>query len=215
LGKLGSRWFFYRLPDTEDFEIDLIKDHGASVQTCAEAVSKFIQSIWKGYASVNWNREGEDRRYTDLLAFYAKQIAKWRGIIVRQDNEGYNPPMIEVPFRLAQTLYALTRGHAIIHGRNQIDETDVNFVTSISYGNVPEERARLYKAFMIAGNEKVEQAGGYDNEDWVDIYSNVGLGLRETARALGCSEAKAQRVLEELIALGVIQETDGKYRRMV
>jgi hypothetical protein len=216
LGKLGSRWLFYRLPDIKNEPIDLKKDHGAIVNECREIVTEFISNFWVGYASKKWDKTKEDDNLLELIAYYARHIVKWRGLMVKQDTEGYNPPMVEVPYRLTQTLYALARGHALIHGRELLEKSDVDFVSSINESNIPEERVRIYRAFSAKASEKVNQAGGMENEKLFEIFKNTVLGLREAARAMGCSEDKAKRVLEELEGLEVVEKTEtGEYRRTV
>jgi hypothetical protein len=145
----------------------------------------------------------------------AKLIAKWRGIVVRQDMTGFNPPMIEVSSRMAQTLYALTRGHALLYGRTQITVHDAGYIMATNFGNMPEERARLFRAFYDAGWESMVSTGDVDNPKSWEIYWGASLKLRACARAMGCSEDKAKRVLEELDGLGVIKYTEGQGYQLV
>ncbi len=130
---------------------DLREDFGSKKALCEAVIQPFIKDLWRGFASVPWNRAGDNEDLTTLLKQSAQLICKWRGITLRPDATGYNPVLTEVPYRLTETLYALARGHALLWDRTQIEEEDAFFAIEVNNGNMPEDRARLYKAFMKKG----------------------------------------------------------------
>jgi hypothetical protein len=211
LGRLSSRWIFYRLGEAQGEGFDLRADLISKKEVCKAVVQPFIKDLWKGFASVTWNREGDAKSLTDLLSFVARLICKWRGIIPRQDSAGYNPALVEVPYRLAETLYALARGHALIWGRDQIDKKDTYFAMEANYGNMPEDRVRLDRAFVQKAWDN-----RYEFTKWEDYFS-ITLSVSEAARAIGCAPSTAKNILGELIGLGVIEYDTEKraYRKVI
>lgn len=211
LGRLSSRWIFYRLEEATGEGFDLRADFGSKKAVCEAVIQPFIKNLWSGFASVSWNRAGDNEDLTTLLTQSAQLICKWRGIILRQDATGYNPALTEVPYRLAETLYALARGHALLWGRTQIEEQDAFFAIDINCGNMPEDRARLYKAFMQKGRENWKRLT--TSADYSDISSlrkvaetlSETLSLREAANLLNCASSTAKRTLDELISLGIVE----------
>lgn len=113
---------------------------------------------------------------------------------------GYNPPVIEAPDRLRETLYALARGHALLYDRKQLTQEDVDFVVRINETNMQEDRLRVFTALRKAHLNYVARGGNPED------ISSEGISLREAARAIGCHPDKAHSVLDELIDLRVIRK---------
>jgi len=211
LGRLSSRWIFYRLEEATGEGFDLREDFVSKKDVCKAVIQPFIKDLWTGFASVPWNRAGDNEDLTILLTQSAQLICKWRGIILRQDATGYNPALIEVPNRLAETLYALARGHALLWGRTQIEEDDAFFAIEVNCGNMPEDRAKLYKAFMQKGRENFVEliksanySGKLSLNEVAETLSDT-LSLREVARVIGCASSTASRILDELTGLGIVE----------
>ena len=205
LGRLSSRWIFYNLgqPHLSD---DIRRDYGAALAECRQAVQQFMQGFWQGYATVDWDRGQDDEFWADLLRHSADTICRWRGLVQRQDGTGFNPALVEVPYRLRETLYALARGHALLHGRQNISGEDVLFAMNINHTNMPEDRYRVFKALNQALVDHVEQVG---IDGYMDVF-NIGIGLREAARAIECSTDKAKHVLLEMAELGIVRQGESE-----
>lgn len=201
LGKLSSRWMFYRIPEASTEYKSLAQDFTAEKSICKLIVKAFIKDQWQGYASVSWNRVADDEHLGRQINQSAVAVSRWRGLVPRQEyGAGYNPPVVEAPDRLRETLYALGRGHALLYDRKQLTQDDVDFVVNINETNMPEDRLRVFKAFKEARNRHVAREGDAQG------ISAEGISLREAARVIGCSTDKAQSVLDELIVLGVISK---------
>ncbi|MFC2043996.1 helix-turn-helix domain-containing protein [Chloroflexota bacterium] len=221
LGRLSSRWIFYRLEEATGEGFDLRADFGSKKAVCEAVIQPFIKDLWKGFASVPWNRAGDDEFLTDLLTVSAQLICKWRGITVRQDATGYNPALTEVPYRLAETLYALARGHALLWGRTQIETADTFFAMGVNCGNMPEDRAKLFREFMGKGLKNWDEivAKRLSSADFPATLSqqqaakilgetftlSATLSLGEVAEAIGCAPSTASRVLAELTDLEIVE----------
>lgn len=208
LGKLGSRWVFYRMPREEVTAQTLANEMAGGyrdkIDRCKKEIGAFIQQLWQqygGFAGFSWNLRDNDYNLQRTLGTMAIKVCGWRGLQLRQDSEGYNPALQEVPRRLSHTLYALARGHALLHSRTQLEYEDVEFVSHIAYASMPEDRARIFQYLW-------EREG--DPETVKDL---LPLTIQRTAKLLGCTFPTAQKVIEELIALGVIVQKDTNRER--
>jgi len=199
LGRLSSRWIFYTLEPASTALKDLSEDFGTNKRLCQLYVQGFLSGFWQGYAEVRWNRKGDDPNLLQQLAQSAVIISHWRGLVPKQDHHGYNPPVIEAPDRLRETLYALARGHALVYGRQQLTQADVDFIVYLNETNMPEDRLRIFRLFG-QGPEALKKS----------------IIQADVARALGCSKDKADRVLSQLVDLGVLSRDELlQYSRVV
>jgi len=199
LGKLGSRWVLYRMPTekitSQKLADEMAGDYHDKIEKVRETIKIFIQQFWQkygGFGGYEWKSAQDDPGLRRTLGAIAMKVCGWRGLQLRQDSVGYNPALAEVPRRLSQTLYAIARGHAMIHGRDQIDYDDVEFVSKIAYASMPEDRARIFKYLW--------------EQESLPEKDQRPLTNKHVSELLGCSLPTASRVIEELIALGVIEK---------
>jgi len=200
LGKLGSRWVLYRMPvekiTPQKLADEMAGDYHEKIKKTKEKVGALIEELWQkygGFGGYEWNSGQDSSGLRGTIGAIAIKVCRWRGLQLRQDSVGYNPTLEEVPRRLAQTLYALTRGHALIHGRTQIDYDDVEFVSKIAYASMPEDRARIFQYLR-------EQELAFEDD-------SQPLKTAITAKLLGCSFPTAEKVISELITLGILEKT--------
>jgi len=209
LGKLSSRWIFFNLGKAS-LSGDIRRDYGAALAECSSVVQQFMEGFWQGYATQDWNRSQDDEVWAEWLRWSADATCSWRGLIQKQDSTGYNPPLVETPSRLRETLYALARGHALLWGKQNIDWYDVTFAIDINQTNMPEDRYRLLGAYNNLVKEHIRNGGSYNDT------SEFGIGLREAARVMESSADKASHVLTEMEDLGIIYKGDsGKWFRAI
>ncbi|MDD4876545.1 MAG: hypothetical protein PHQ86_05415 [Dehalococcoidales bacterium] len=203
LGKLSSRWIFYNLGKATLTD-DIRRDYGVALTECARVVQQFIEGFWQeGYATEDWDRSQDSEELAEWLRWSADSTCKWRGLIQQQDSTGYNPPLIETPSRLRETLYALARGHALLMGRHNIEGEDATFAIDINQTNMPEDRYRLLQAYNHLVVEYIRNGGSCNDAH------EFGMGLREAARVIECSTDKAVKVFNELQDLGILHYDDG------
>ena len=75
---------------------------------------------------------------------------------------------------------------------------------------MPEDRARLYEAFIRRGMEnfieltKSAENSGESSLNEIAETLNDTLGLREVSRIIGCSAEKAKNILNELMELEIV-----------
>lgn len=197
LGKLGTRWVFYRMPPekvtAETLAAEMAGGYRDKIDRCRQEVVAFIQTLWRqygGFTGFSWDLQEDNANLQKTLSAIAIKVSAWRGLQVRQDGVGYNPALVEVPRRLAQTLYALARGHALLYGRTRLQYEDVQFVSSIAYDSMPEDRARIFH--YLWERESLPE----DKEP---------LTITKVAKLLGCTYPTAKKVIDELVSLKVVE----------
>jgi hypothetical protein len=198
MGKLGSRLLFLEMPNEDESAEQLVSDHtgGESykdrVARCAEAVADFLDVLWMetgGVRAIKWERAADPYELMVRLAGYAKALAVLRGTISvwregSGDDETYNfsTPIIEKPQRAMSLLYALARGHALVHGRLQLTEDDLPIVARAALESTPNDRRAVIRILL--------------RNDGIASTSDVEEALR-------CSGPTARAILETLDHLGV------------
>jgi hypothetical protein len=198
MGKLGSRLLFLEMPDEQHTNEQLVSDVAGGdsykdrVQRCADAVDDFLDSLWRetgGVRAVHWNRASDPNDVMLRLADYAKALARLRGTISvwregSGDDETYNfsTPIIEQPHRALSLLYALARGHALVHGRRQLAEDDLPIAARAALESTPNDRRAVIRILL--------------NKQGMATTGDVEEALR-------CSAPTARAILETLDKLGV------------
>jgi hypothetical protein len=198
MGTLGSRFLFFEMPSIEQSDDELAADVAGGLayrdrlDLCREAVADFLDRLWGetgGVRAVTWDREANSRHLVRLVAAYAKVLAKLRGTISvwregSGDEETYNfsTPIIEGPHRAMSLLYALARGHALIHGRRQLTEDDLPIVARAALESTPNDRRAVMRILLA--------------NDGVATTNNVQDKLR-------CSAPTGRAILETLEKLGI------------
>jgi hypothetical protein len=198
MGKLGSRLLFLEMPNDEQSDEQLVSDVAGGdsyrdrVERCAEVVAAFLDALWHEYGGVRavaWDRASDPDDVMVKIAKYAKALAALRGTISvwregSGDDESYNftTPIIEQPHRAMSLLYALARGHALVHGRRQLNEDDLPIVARAALESTPNDRRAVIRILL----DKNGTATTADLEN-----------------ALRCSAPTARAILETLEHLGI------------
>jgi hypothetical protein len=198
MGNLGSRLFFINIDGAEKDEATLANQLKNSCRDkeilCREATEEFIKTLWNKYPKgVFWNKENDDPQLLQVIARLAKILARLRSSInVWEESFGqrkYNhtQPITEMPDRLNQLLYNLTRGHALICGRETIKQDDLKTTFRIALDSAPPNRAKIFK-YLITRDGR--------------------LATNEVIDILKVSRPTALKLMQELAILGLV-DTDG------
>jgi hypothetical protein len=198
MGKLGSRFLFLAMPDEEQTDAALVENVAGGrsyrdrVDECRVVVAGFLEQLWVetgGPRGLRWNREVDPKPVMTKIAAFAKVLACLRGTISvwregSGDDETYNftTPIIEQPHRAMSLLYALARGHALVHGRRQLDEDDLPVVARAALESTPNDRRAVMRALLA--NDGVVSTGDVQEE-------------------LNCSAPTARAILETIDRLGI------------
>lgn len=198
MGKLGSRFLFIAMPKNGKSDDDLAdgatgdSSYRDRLDECREAVANFLQALHEehgGVRGVTWDRASDPRDVVLRIAAYAQLLAPLRGTISvwregSGDDETYNftIPIIEGPERAMSLLYALARGHALVHGRTQVTEDDLPIVARAALESTPSDRRAVMRLLI--------EKGGY-------------VKTTDIERALSCSSPTARAIMETLGVLGI------------
>jgi hypothetical protein len=197
MSTLGSRFLFFEMPAGDVSAEELVR--GATdavsfkerVDRCAQAYADFLEQLWGetgGVRSVVWKRDADPKPVMLVIADYASVLAKLRGTISvwregSGDDQTYNfsTPIIEGPQRAMSQLYALARGHALIHGRRQLTEDDLRIVARAALESTPNDR-RAVMRILLANNGI---ATTKDLQDTLRCSAPTGRAILETLEKLG------------------------------
>jgi len=173
MAQLGSRLFFFEMPETPITRKDLVKgitgevSYRDRVVACHEVVKQYLRQCLDergGVRGVKWDRGADPGQVVSAIAAHAQLVARLRGVVSVWQEKGaedfsYTPPNIERPHRALAALYNLARGRALLHGRRQLVADDLHLVRSIALSSMPTERARLFRALVDhGGTVTTEQA---------------------------------------------------------
>lgn len=202
MGNLGSRLFFLGLRSeskSEDVLADqLVKTPWKQKQAiCREATHGFLKYLWEKYPDgVEWDNKKDSEEHRRIVSRCALLLSRLRGSIniwkedFRDEEFAYQEPIIEMPDRIAQVLYNIARGHALISGRTNIDTNDLIFILNITLDSAQLARSRLFRLLIDNGGELT-----------TDIL----------VTKLNCSKPTALKEMEILKILGLVNLRDSEY----
>lgn len=164
MGNLGSRLFFFNIDGAEKDEIALANQLKTSCRdkeiVCREATEEFVKTLWSKYPQgIIWDKEKDDLSFRQIIARLAKVLAKLRSPInVWEDSTGqrkqnHTQIMIEMPDRLNQLLYNVTRGHALIYGRENIAQEDLVMTIRVALDSALPNRSKIFKHLIRRNGE--------------------------------------------------------------
>ena len=215
LGNLGSRWYFYRLPE----ETLNPKEKKAEIKKSfkekpyihkLEECQKACRIFWAYVAcnpqmnkdgKIEWNTIQDDDYTHDKIIEIAMLLSKLRGTVPTWhtydsnssgSNYNFEMPKIEDPERASNALYNLARGHALLYGRNYITKDDLAVVVSVALSSAQKERVSLFNLLL-------EKNGELTTEQFVELS--------------GVSANTARKHMQMLKILGIVNfYTDGNYK---
>jgi len=198
MGNLGSRLFFFNIDGSEKDEMTLANQLKTSCRdkeiVCREATEEFIKTLWSKYPQgITWDKEKDDTNLTQIIARLAMVLAKLRSPInvweeaAGQKKYNHTQIIVEMPDRLNQLLYNITRGHALVCGRENIAREDLVMTIRVALDSALPNRSKIFKHL---------------------IYSNGELATSEVMRIIKCSRPTALRLMQEMTLLELV-DTSG------
>ncbi|MFZ2193742.1 MAG: hypothetical protein WAV31_05855 [Candidatus Moraniibacteriota bacterium] len=198
MGNLGSRLFFFNIDGAEKDELALANQLKTSCRDkeiiCREATEEFIKTLWSKYPQgIIWDKEKDDTNLTQIIARLAMVLAKLRSPInvweeaAGQKKYNHTQIIVEMPDRLNQLLYNVTRGHALICGRKNITRDDLVMTIRVALDSALPNRSKIFKHL---------------------IYNNGQLGTNEVMQILKCSRPTALKIMQEMTLLELVGTDD-------
>lgn len=203
MGNLGSRLFFLNMGVKEKSEEELAEQlttlaYKQKEKICRTATRDFLYTLWHKYPDgVDWDKTEDNQEYKLIIVRCAQLLAKLRGVInvwkdKSQDGEvyDYTQPVIEKPDRINQLFYNLCRGHALVSGRTQIEQKDLQPIVELAVDSAPTIRAKLFRELLANNGE---------------------MKTNEVMTALNCSRPTALKEMEALKILDICYITQDSY----
>jgi hypothetical protein len=193
MSDVGSRVLFHEIQGQSDMDAvmdDVIggSEYTEKVARCRELIQKFLRQLWErfgGFAGVKWS-SGADGHTKSLLRYLTRLIQYGRADL--GNDGGVNR---EGAHRIADSLYAIARGHALLNGRDSLTVEDFSVCARIALSTIPEKRRRMLRELLNPTN------GGR-------------LSSRQAETSASVSRPTAHDRMEELATLGLagLSESD-------
>lgn len=195
MGNLGSRLFFLNIgskgKDVQTLAKQLENPCRDNEVICREATTETLKTLWSKYPDgVTWDVATDSQGLREQIGRIAKTLAKLRATLnvwkeMGSNGESYEhtQPVEEHPDRINQLLYNLARGHALVSGRKNIEQEDVDVVLRVTLDSGKPTRAQLFKSL---------------------IENNGTLKTSQVKELLKCSTNTALKSMEEMRLLGLV-----------
>ncbi len=110
---------------------------------------------------------------------------------IKPGEKIFSKPERETPYRAIRIFKNIAYGSALIHGRKEVDEDDLNQLEHIAYSSMPEQRRLVFQALVESGGE---------------------MNTNEVIEKTKMSRPTALNYMEELGHLGVVSLKESKYK---
>ncbi len=161
MGNLGSRLFFLRMNSRNKTDEELVKQlkskaYKGKETACREITNAFVKTLWSENPNgIIWNNENDPEDVMTIIARCSGLLAKLRGAVNvwSSDDWGetkysYATPTIEKSDRINQLLYNQCRGYALVHGRKQIERSDLKATIELCFDSGYTSRSSLFRALI-------------------------------------------------------------------
>lgn len=161
MAQLGSRLFFFEMDHSEEVKVaDLIKTkvpYKMRLADCKQVVHEYLDHLFRhhgGVRGVQWQPERNPATVIKWIARCALLLARMRTHRSGEDA----PPAPELPHRAHAVLYNLARGHALVHGRQQLSADDLPVVARVTLSSMPTKRREVFLALVQNKGESLTVA---------------------------------------------------------
>ncbi len=170
LGNLGPRIYFTRIPEKErgDTKTRLLnnikeKDYSKKMEDCKFDMCEFWKYI-DSQDKIKWDKINDSQDTLNKIIDCAILLSKLRASVPSWHTDGqtgtnynFERPIIEDPSRASSALYNLARGHAVLYGRNHIENDDLKVVFNVAINSAKRDRVDLFKLLLSKERITVEE----------------------------------------------------------
>jgi DNA-binding transcriptional ArsR family regulator len=210
---LGQRIIFLRpFNDPVEARKKAVENRGKGKEMRLETHKAVMQLLESANIYVNetappgqyWMLETPKERREELGGFYDFLALARTPLHRNYRGEIDHIPEPEFPTRIANTISRLCEVHALVHGRDEANEEDVDFGARVVRDNIPTMRWQVLKAMRARTGEKIDDN---EKEDWMTTGE---------INADKMSVGSIRYALEELSVLGLVErlsreETKSRY----
>jgi hypothetical protein len=160
MSQLGTRLLFYEVPVSEPTEDELLlyaqkNEAGAAEGECNVAVNKFLVEFFHKHPKASIDQDSI--KFTDGLL---RQLVKWAKFLTKARSEvKYDKtlsewePIAALPaegaWKVINYFKELAMGHALINGRSEINESDLELVAHVALSSVPGHLRNVVKQLRV------------------------------------------------------------------
>ena len=165
MSQLGTRLLQYEVPTTDLTEDKLLEyakkeSAGISESECQRVVNNFIVSFFAGFPVASVPPESITFPH-ELL----RSLVRWAQFLVagraelkyEKETSNWKPVAAarpEAPYKVVNYLKDLARGHALLHDRDRIEQSDIDLVGHVAISSIPGHLRPLIR--YLRANEFVE-----------------------------------------------------------
>lgn len=193
MSTLGPRLFFLKMQTRNKSEEEQIRQLRSSPvrekeKICRRVTTNFLQTLWfKNREGINWDKNNDNKEYISIITKCGSLLSKLRARMEIKEDEfdnsyKYTSPLAEMPDRINQILYNISRGHAISCGRKEINKSDLRQIIELTLDSAQNSRSNLFK--------KIVEYGG-------------SMKTSEVESEMKCSKTKAIQDMDILGILGL------------
>jgi hypothetical protein len=198
MSQLGTRLLFFEVPVSEPTDAELLlyaktNEAGAAESECNLAVNNFLMEFFERHPKSSI--DPDSILFPDDLM---EQLVRWARFLVKARSEvkydrevkEWEPIAAlqsEGPWKVINYFKELAMGHALIHGRRKINESDLELVAHVALSSVPGHLRNVVKQLRI--HNKLESPLG--------------------EKLCAVSRPTIRKYFRELEILGIVTLTDG------
>jgi hypothetical protein len=195
MAQLGTRMLFYNTDRREKSIDELVEFALHNDNTIREALSRaavndFLEEFFNTHPpnSLDTDLIKFDRQIARKMVVYAKAMAMLRAAFSLsegnddQEDDRHGRPSMEREERAIIIMKNIIFGSALIHGRDYVDDFDLQQIRHIAFSSMPEQRRIMFEALLKTG---------------------TGANTRRMMELTGFSKTTALHYMKELGHLGV------------
>jgi hypothetical protein len=198
MSQLGTRLLFYEVPVSEPTDEELLlyakkNEAGAAEVECNEAVNNFLVEFFDKHpkGSIEQDSIIFPEGLLRQVVKWAKFLVKARSAVKYDKTENEWEPIAALPaegaWKVINYFKELAMGHALIQGRMEIEESDLELVAHVALSSVPGHLRNVVK--QLRTNDK--------------LTSTLGEKLCAVSRPT------IRKYFRELEILGIVELTEG------
>lgn len=144
---LGERYLLHRMPAMDGMEAGKRALMGATAKN--EMRAQLRRATCGVLAGIDMDMVPTcSEGIQDAIVKLAAMLAMARTFVERENHEVVFIPQPEGPSRIAQQLFKLGQGLALINGRREIDDSDVAILARVAIDSIPLKRSKIIKLLV-------------------------------------------------------------------
>ena len=197
IGMMNNKPLFFELNNQSSNSIDELT-RLVSNGDVEESIVEQIKKIWEIISRVShngekyfkWNSEKDDKKTIENISKICVFLSHIRAHIATKNtyestsggtNYNFTTPKFEDSKKLMNTLYNLTRGHALLYGRDHIVSEDLEIILHVALSSIPKDRMNILKLLI----QKKRGVNTFEIEDQLRVSKPTALKEMEKIRLTG------------------------------